>query len=76
MPRYYNYDLARWEGEGGFHGELPRRSDNDPHVHGSIHPRNRTIRMDVHPLRGTRGLAHDVPRRGFNQSQDVRHSKP
>jgi hypothetical protein len=47
MPEYYHHDLARWEGEGEFHGELLSPSDHAPDIHESIHPRKSDRR--IHP---------------------------
>jgi hypothetical protein len=49
MPEYYKHDLARWEGEGGSHGELmpPSRGGLPSNVAGT------PARSELYCLEGT-----------------------
>ena len=44
MSQYYKHDLARWEGEGGAHGELLPPWHNDLHSNEDFHSPSRSNR--------------------------------
>lgn len=45
MARYYQFDVARWEGEGGSPGDLPLASEFIGPVDGIVHRRVAFLRM-------------------------------
>jgi hypothetical protein len=42
MSQYYKHELARWEGEGGSHGELMPPSHDGLHSNNDFYSRNQS----------------------------------
>jgi hypothetical protein len=63
MSQYFKHDLARWEGEGGSHGELMPPSHDGLHSNEDLHSRNRSDRSHDCALPPSRGISGNLRRR-------------
>jgi hypothetical protein len=72
MPKYYHYDISRWEGEGGSHGELIPPPHPIRHTNESVHPRNRNQRRTPCTAPSARASSSHLRRCGREASCVVR----
>lgn len=75
MSEYYHHDLARWEGEGGFDGELETPMDHSPHIHKSVRYWNNSRHRTVGPHPRARGPSSCVRLRRHQQSGLIRRDR-